>query len=151
MSCTQLPFGARFVYSKCWIIFLYLAFLSNFLFLFFFSPLFLSSGADHAVCRRDERSHWTRWDNPVAVHSRWLKGIADHRYKKTTSTHTQTARRLSSALSEPFIVCWALFLAFIPRNKHTYLLLIVFCVLTWLWCLFLVLWYCFKGTLLFLH
>lgn len=47
-------------------------------FVLFFSHPSLSSGPDHAVCRRDERCHQTRRDNPVAVHSGWLKGLAKH-------------------------------------------------------------------------
>lgn len=36
----------------------------------------LSSGPDHAVCGRDERCHQAHRDNPVALQSGWLKGLA---------------------------------------------------------------------------
>lgn len=45
---------------------------------------FLSSGADNAIRGRDEWSHWPPRDNPVALHSYWLKGKTQ---KKTVGYH----------------------------------------------------------------
>lgn len=106
---------SQFVYSN----FLYLFWPSNVLFPP--SSPSLSSGADHAVRRRDERCHRARWDNPVAVHSGWLKGTAEHKYthkkrKETTSTYAHT---MQAGCSRLWVSHSLLFLAFIARNTNT--------------------------------
>lgn len=76
-SCTrvQLPFGVHSLFTVSVESSFYICSAPIYLsFLVFVNPA-LSSGADHAVCGRDERCHWPRWDNPVAIYSCWFKGI----------------------------------------------------------------------------
>lgn len=109
-----------------------------------FFLLSLSSGADHAVCGRDERCHRARWDNPVAVHSGRLKGIAEHTYrknKKKPSFSTHTHKHTLQARCHHCLLN-IIFSFYTQKHAHkSHLLLIVLCVPTRGWCLLMVLWY----------
>lgn len=134
--CYLIHFGS-FLFISSYFILFYNKFSVIFPYTFLTFPFFLSSRADHALRGRDEWRHWPSWDNPVALHSRWLEGIKSsiHPKKLRGHTHTPPWRWLTSHCLRNII-----FSVYPKKHTQTHTLMIVLCVSSCGWRLLLVLW-----------